>query len=71
MLPTLFLQRMQALLGAEYPAFLAAYDRPRNVGLRCNPLKTGTPPALSQFGLTPVPWAENGFYYDAATRPGR
>ena len=70
MLPTLFLQRMQALLGAEYPAFLAAYDRPRNVGLRRNPLKTGTPPALSQFGLTPVPWAENGFYYDAATRPG-
>ena len=70
MLPTLFLERMQALLGADYPAFLAAYDRPRNVGLRLNPLKTGTLPVLSQFGLTPVPWAENGFYYDDTTRPG-
>ena len=34
MLPELFLARMQRLLGVEYEAFLAAYDRPRNVGLR-------------------------------------
>ena len=27
-LPTLFCNRMHALLGAEYPAFLAAYDAP-------------------------------------------
>ena len=57
MLPELFLARMQRLLGTEYEAFLAAYDRPRNVGLRLNPLKTDMPPALAQFGLTPVPWA--------------
>ena len=70
MLPTLFLQRMQALLGPAYAEFLASYDRPRNVGLRLNPLKTAAPPALPQFGLTPVPWAEHGFFYDPATRPG-
>ena len=70
MLPPLFLERMEALLGPEYPDFLAAYDRPRNVGLRRNPLKTASPPDLSAFGLTPVPWAENGFYYDMETRPG-
>ena len=70
MLPELFLARMQRLLGTEYEAFLAAYDHPRNVGLRLNPLKTGLPPALAQFGLTPVPWAENGFYYDVQSRPG-
>lgn len=70
MLPELFLARMQRLLGTEYEAFLAAYDRPRNVGLRLNPLKTDMPPALAQFGLTPVPWAENGFYYDVQSRPG-
>ena len=70
MLPTLFLQRMQALLGTEYPAFLAAYDRPRNVGLRLNPLKTKTPPDLSRFGLTPVPWADGGYYYNMDSRPG-
>ncbi len=70
MLPNLFEQRMQSLLGAEYEDFLASYDRPRNVGLRLNPLKTETPPELSQFGLSPIPWAENGYYYDPNTRPG-
>ena len=70
MLPELFEARMQSLLGAEYAEFLASYDRPRNVGLRLNPLKTDTPPDLSRFGLTPVPWAKNGYYYDPSTRPG-
>ena len=70
MLPELFEARMRSLLGEEYDAFFAAYDRPRNVGLRLNPLKTDTPPALSQFGLQPVPWAAYGYSYDPATRPG-
>ena len=70
MLPKEFETRMKRLLGAEYDDFLAAYDRPRNVGLRLNPLKTDDPPDLSAFGLTPVPWEETGFYYDPATRPG-
>ena len=70
MLPELFLARMQRLLGAEFEDFLAAYDCPRNVGLRLNPLKTDALPPLARFGLSPVPWAENGFYYDAQSRPG-
>ena len=70
MLPELFLKRMQLLLGSEYDDFLASYARPRNVGLRFNPLKTDALPPLAEFGLTPVPWAENGYYYDAQTRPG-
>lgn len=70
MLPDGFLTRMQQLLGAEADAFAASYDRPRSVGLRLNPLKTDTPPALDAFSLVPVPWEKNGFYYDAATRPG-
>lgn len=70
MLPEGFVARMRALLGAEAEEFFAAYDRPRNVGLRINPLKTAAPPALDSFGLTPVPWCENGYYYDALSRPG-
>ena len=70
MFPELFEARMKSLLGAEYADFLSSYDRPRNVGLRLNPLKTDQVPDLSQFGLTPVPWAQYGFYYDAVTRPG-
>jgi len=70
MFPALFESRMKNLMGEEYGAFLASYDLPRNVGLRVNPLKTDQVPDLRRFGLTPVPWAENGFYYDPATRPG-
>ena len=69
MLPTAFLQRMQQMLGPEYPAFLRSYDQPRSVGLRFNPLKGADLPQLS-FGLTPVPWAPHGYFYDPATRPG-
>ena len=70
MLPAGFLTRMERLMGAEFSDFLAAYDRPRNVGLRLNPLKTHVPPDLSSFGLSPIPWAKDGFFYDSATRPG-
>ena len=70
MLPAAFLTRMERLLGPEYPAFLQSYDLPRNVGLRFNPLKTDAPPALPAFGLTPVPWEPNGYFYDPAARPG-
>jgi len=70
MLPELFETRMKSLLGGEYAEFFAAYDRPRNVGLRLNPLKTKTFPDLSRFGLQPVPWAAYGHSYDPATRPG-
>ena len=69
MLPEAFCEKMEALLGDEYPAFLAALDRPRAVGLRLNPLKTKNPPPLP-FGLVQVPWEPTGFCYDAETRPG-
>ena len=70
MVPQDFETRMKLLLGEEYEAFAASYAAPRNVGLRLNPLKTASPPDLSRFGLRPVPWEPNGFYYDIATRPG-
>ena len=64
-----FVLRMKKLLVAEFDAFAASYDRPRNVGLRRNPQK-GAQLVLPEFGLTPVPWCADGFYYDAAARPG-
>ena len=70
MFPPEFEARMRRLLGADYAAFEAAADLPRNLGLRLNPLKTESFPPLPAFGLTPVPWAENGFFYDPAARPG-
>ena len=70
MFPKAFEERMKALLDAQFADFAASYDRPRNVGLRLNPLKTQTPPVLDKFGLRPVPWERHGFYYDITTRPG-
>ena len=68
MLPEAFLQRMEAQLGSEYPAFLESLERPRAVALRFNPLK-GERPMLPFVGA-PVPWEPGGFYYDPETRPG-
>ena len=68
MLPELFLERMKALLGEEYPAFLESLERPRAVALRFNPLK-GPAPELPFVGQ-PVPWEPCGFYYDPQARPG-
>lgn len=72
-LPDAFAQRMQRLLGEEYPAFRDALARPQARGLRVNPLKC-TPEqfaGLSPFPLTPVPWAAEGFFYPETARPGR
>ena len=68
MLPEAFLQRMEAQLGSEYPAFLESLERPRAVALRFNPMK-GERPVLPFVGA-PVPWEPEGFYYDPEARPG-
>lgn len=68
MLPEAFLQRMEAQLGSEYPAFLESLERPRAVALRFNPMK-GERPVLPFVGA-PVSWEPEGFYYDPETRPG-
>ncbi len=70
MLPEGFSEKMERMLGDEFGAFMAAYSRKRYVGLRINPLKGDAPPELAEFGLEPVPWAENGYYYAPDTRPG-
>lgn len=68
MLPEAFLERMKHQLGAEYPDYLASLERPRAVAIRFNPLK-GEAPTMPFVGA-PVPWEENGFYYDPEAAPG-
>ena len=73
MLPIDFCTRMQAMLGADYEAFLASYNHPRHQSLRINPLKTTAERFLAHnpFHLTPVPWTATGFYYTAEDQPGK
>ena len=68
MLPEGFLKRIEGQLGEEYADFLHSLERPRAVALRFNPLK-GEAPELP-FVKQPVPWEENGYYYDPEARPG-
>ncbi|MFD2613223.1 RsmF rRNA methyltransferase first C-terminal domain-containing protein [Paenibacillus gansuensis] len=72
-LPEAFLDKMQQLLGEEYPAFMASYEKPRYYGLRVNTNKVSLA-AFSKynpFTLSPIPWAPEGFYYQEEDRPGK
>ena len=62
-IPAAFLERMERLLGGEYPAFLASYAEHPSVGLRVNTLKIApeTFRLLAPFELAPVPWCAAGF----------
>ena len=67
--PREFLERMRVLLGSEeeYEAFLAAYERPRERGLRLNTLKVQRKADLPEsfpYKLDAVPWTEEGFWYE-------
>ena len=72
-LPAAFLTRMEKLLGSEYEAFLKSYGEERRYGLRRNPLKITEEEFIREmpFPLQKISWAREGFYYDAASQPGR
>ncbi len=74
-LPEKFEERMRALLREEYGAFAESYKRERTLGLRLNILKVDPEVFFREFGddfgLRPVPWCREGFYYDKEARPGR
>lgn len=72
-LPSDFLTRMKEQIGAEYDAFLESYSSERTYGLRYNPLKLDKESFLNKmpFILREVPWAEEGFYYEASQQPGK
>lgn len=73
MLPEEFQKRMQEMLGDEYPAFLQSLAGENYRALRVNTRKTDTEAFLriSPFRLNPVPWTENGFYYENEEQPGK
>ena len=71
---------MKKILGSEYEDFLDSYSRPCRKALRINTLKLGVRDAAAfaeEFGkeagfrLTPVPWTQNGFYFEEEDQPSR
>lgn len=73
-LPKSFIEDMKELLKEEYHDYIASYEEPRWFGLRVNTGKISVEEFLriSPFKLTPIPWIENGFYYDGTIeKPGK
>lgn len=75
-LPPRFMEQMSRQLGAEAEAFFRSYEAPRKSGLRLNRLKIpqGHPieeTLIARFGLTAVPWCEDGYFFEDTVRPGK
>ena len=73
MIPESFKEKIREMLGSEAEEFFASYDELPFAGLRVNNLKISTNEfeEISQFSLRPIPWAENGFYYDTDNKPAK
>ncbi len=72
-LPEGFKNRIREQLNDEADAYFECYDKPRYQGLRVNTHKISVEEflKLSPFELTPVPWTDNGFYYDSNEQPSK
>jgi NOL1/NOP2/sun family putative RNA methylase len=71
-LPDVFLERMNRLLGPEFDAFSAAMHAERTNSLRVNTLKL-EPSNIGSFlgaNLEAVPWCDAGFYVSHESRVG-
>jgi len=71
--PKAFLDRMQSLLGDEFPQFLHSYADNAATGLRVNTLKLTSAEFLANcpFDLSPIPWCPSGFYVSGEAQPGK
>lgn len=67
LLPEAYQQEMKSLLGKDYESYLQSFDKPVYHGLRVNTLKISVEDFLKEFPypLEPVPWTDNGFYYNS------
>ncbi len=72
-LPEKFLRTMQEILGDEYESFLSEFDDRRHFGLRVNTSKISKEEfeRIAPFHLTPIPWIENGYFYEKEDNPAR
>lgn len=73
-LPAEFQKRMTEQLGEEeFQKYLACFEQKVSSAIRVNTLKC-TPQEFcehSPFSLRPVPWIQNGYYYDDADVPSK
>lgn len=68
-LPVEFCEEMKRILGDEYDGYLQSMGESRRFGLRVNTAKISVEEFLriSPFELIPIPYVDNGFFYDGDT----
>ncbi len=71
--PKEFLSRMEGLLGREMPDFIASasMDPTRALHVNENKISSAALSATLDFSLSPVPYAQDGFYLESEERAGR
>jgi len=72
-LPEQYLQNMKELLKDDYDQYLDSFSKKRYYGLRVNTSKISVEDFLkiAPFHLEPIPWTDDGFYYEEEERPSR
>lgn len=67
-LPEEFEQKMRKLLGEDYDNYAGSFAKKYGQTFRVNQLKTQPAELFRRFAVKPVPWCEDGFYYDGEER---
>lgn len=67
-LPEQFMDRLRTLLGDDFENYLNSFDTIYGQTLRLNRLKTEPADIIRRFSCEPIPWCENGFYYNGEER---
>lgn len=72
-LPEDYLRNMKQLLTDEYDLYLDSFNNDRVYGLRINTNKISVKDFLqiNPFNLKPIPWTDDGFYFDEKDKPSK
>ncbi|MDY4277901.1 MAG: RsmB/NOP family class I SAM-dependent RNA methyltransferase [Faecalicoccus sp.] len=72
-LPENYIQQMKELLKDDFEAYMQSFEQERYYGLRINTNKISVEDFLkiSPFPLEPIPWTDNGFYYQGDKKPAK
>ena len=72
-LPDTYKENMKNLLQDEYDEYIDSFNNDRVYGLRINTNKISVKDFLkiNPFSLTPIPWTDDGFYFEENDKPSK
>ena len=72
-LPETYIKNMKELLKDEFDSYLDSFNNDRFYGLKINTSKISVEDFLkiNPFNLKPIPWTDDGFYFDENDKPSK